>query len=449
MIFFQDLERYKKNEIIMSGLAIRCFSSARIVLSTNAKVRIAAALKGNNIYDQENLKNKLLKKQKNFNETPVKNHSAQKLLENLLGRTFSDDEPIGLHTNLSSRELITIFESKNMRLIYKILGTSGRQIQDSLIVDNDVQKFLERDDILRAKQLAKIARYQGIFAYGTIVKYLLKKGQVNDAFDIFMDLKKRGFEPDGRLYNILISGYADAVSKVNKKADISEAKVEQLYKAFQKVHFAGDKEISILHVNSLLKVLRKAKRTDLALNLYDSLKHGREGKTRLKPDVRTYTEILRCLSSAKTNDNFKFVDIVNRAETVFFNAQNNLHIKIDAYLVRAYASIYVYCDDLTLRARAITILREWFRLSTLDEIKMTVDSSNFNEKAWNATLKNNGTKFLEKDEQPRLLAFDEINVKKTKRFEPDDAVLRMYKELCHLFNLAFTFKPSQSKDSKE
>lgn len=431
----------------MQRSIIRSFSSTRLILATVAKARIAAALNGKNTQDQENIKNKLLKKQKSFNETPVKNHSANKLLEKLLGRDFPEEEPVGVHTKLSSRELITIFESKNLRLIYKILGTSGRQIQDSLLVDNDVQKFLERNDVLRAKQLAKIARYQGIFAYGTIVKYLLRKGQVNDAFDIFMDLKKRGYEPDGRLYNILISGYADAVSKINKKADISDTKVEQLYKAFQKVHLEGDKEISILHVNSLLKVLRKAKRIDLVLNLYDSLKHGRDGKARLKPDVRTYTEILRCLSSAKADDNVKFVDIVNRAETIFFNAQNNLHIKIDAFLVRAYASIYVYCDDIKLRARAVTILREWFRLCTLDEIKVPVKFTEFNEKAWNAVLKNNGTKLLKDDEYPRMLAFDEININKTKRFEPDDAVLRMYKELCHLFNLSFTFKPSQNKDT--
>lgn len=432
----------------MQRIIIRHLTYSSSTLATNSKARVAAALKGKKVINKEVIEYKLLKKQTNFNNTPVKNHSAHQLLERQFSRSFPENEPIGPHTKFTTRELLTIFEGKNLRLVYKLLGTSGRQIQDSLLVDNDVQKFLERDELLRAKQLAKLARHQGMFAYGTIIQYLLSKGQINDAFDIFMDLKKRGYEPKGRFYNILISGYADAISKVDKKADISQKKIEQLYKAFQKDHLSGSKEISIIHVNSLLKVLRKGKRIDLVLHLYDSLKHGREGKARLKPDIRTYTEILRCLSSTKPEDGIDFVDIVNRAETVFFNAQNNIHIKIDAFLVRAYASMYVYCDDLKLRARAIVILREWFRLSSLEEIKHVIDLSNINEQAWATVLDKKGRRFLKEDVHPRMLAIDEINVKKTKRFEPDSAVLRMYKELCYLFNVPFTFKPPERRKDK-
>lgn len=431
--------------IMLKRTTVRYFTSCSLALSYNPKTKVAAAIKGQKVFNKEVHEEKLLKKQKNFNNTPVKDHSAHQLLEKLLGRSFPEDVPIGPQTELTTRELISIFEGKNMRLIYKVLGTSGRQIQDSLLVDNDVQKFLERGDLLRAKQIAKMARHQGMFAYGTIIQYLLRKGQVNDAFSIFMELKKRGFETKGRFYNILISEYADSISKIDRKADISQTKIEQLYKAFQKDHIGGSTEISIIHVNSLFKVLRKGKRLDLALHLYDSLKHGRQGKARLRPDVRTYTEILRCLASAKPEDGIKFADIVNRTETVFFNAQNNIHIKVDPFLVRAYASVYVYCDDLKLRARAITILREWFRLSTLEEIKQVVNHREYQEKAWAPVLEKQGTKFLKEDEFPRMLQREDINAKKSQRFTPDDGVLRMYKELCNLFKLSFTFKPSEKK----
>lgn len=429
---------------------IRQLSTTRYAFGLSSKTKVTSAVKNDNILiDKKHYDETLKKKQKKFNETAVKNSSANKLLEDLLGRKFDEKETISSQTLFTAKELNTIFNQKNIRLTYRVLGTSGRQIQDSLLVDNDVQKFLERDDLLRAKQLAKIARHQGMFAYGTILQYLLKRGQVNDAFDIFMDLKKRGYQPKGRFYNILISGYADAVSKMNKKAEISQQKIEQLYRAFQKDHLGNNPEISIYHVNSMLKVLRKGKRVDLALALFDSLKEGRPGKLRLRPDVRTYTEVLRILSSAKPEqDGLDFVDIINRAETIFYNAQHNIHVKVDAFLVRAYASLYVYCDDLKLRARAVTILREWFRLSTLDEIKTQIDYTVYNQQIWDQVSQKNGIKKLDPHVQPRLLPFETINVHKSKRFEPDEATLRMYSELCSLFNVPFVFQQTKNQDLK-
>ena len=422
--------------------SLRQFSTGRAVLGLRTKTKINVALAKRSIpVDQKQAEALALKKQKDFNNTPVKNSSAQRLLTQLLGREFPDNEPVGPNTPLTAKELITIFSQSNVRLTYKILGTSGRQLQDSLIVDKDVQKLLAKDDLLRAKQLARMARYQGLFAYGTILQYLLERGQVNDAFDIFMDLKKRGYKTRGRFYNILISGYADATSKFSGKAAISQQKIDQLYRAFQKDHAENNPDLSIFHVNSLLKVLRKGKRLDLALHLYDSLKSVRSGKLRLKPDVRTYTEMLRILSGAKPdNSNIDFSEIVNKAETIFFNAQNNMHIKVDSFLVRAYASLYAYCDDLKLRARAVTILREWFRLCSLEEIKKEIDIKNYNEEIWNQVLAKKGKKVIDENKHPRMLSKEEINSGKKKRFEPDEAVLRMYKELSELFNLPFTYK---------
>ena len=422
--------------------SIRSFSTTRVVFGLRTKTKINEALVRKDIpVDLKQLEASALKKRKDFNNTPVKNASAQKLLTQLLGREFPENETIGPDTPLTAKELITIFSQRNLRLTFKVLGTSGRQLQDSLVVDEDVQKLLAKNDLIRAKQLARMARFQGLFAYGTILQYLLERGQVNDAFEIFMDLKKRGYKTKGRFYNILISGYADSTSKFNGKADISQQKVEQLYRAFQKDHTDNNPELSIIHVNSLLKVLRKAKRIDLALHLYDSLKSVRTGKLKLKPDVRTYTEMLRILSGATPEENdIDFTDIVNRAETIFYNAQNNLHIKIDSFLVRAYASLYAYCDDLKLRGRAITILREWFRICSLEDIQKAVDIKNYNEKVWSQVLAKKGKKVLDANRSPRMLSNEDINSEKKKRFEPDNAVLRMNRELGELFNIPVTYK---------
>lgn len=423
---------------------IRRFSTSFVTNGVRTKTKVFKSVQSDRlIVDFEKLESKKLKKQKDFNNTPVVDASAQKLLSELLGRELPENESINSRTPFTAKELLTIFKQPNLRLQYKVLGTSGRQIQDSLLVDNDVQKFLERDDLLRAKQLAKLARFQGLFAYGTIIEYLLKKGQINDAFDIFMNLKKAGYKLKGRFYNILISGYADAISKRGGSADVSNARIEQLYRSFQKDHSDYNSEVSIIHVNSLLKVFRKGKRIDLGLSLYDSLKHLRDGKNRLKPDIRTYTELIRLLSIPSTpTDNDRnlipFKDIVNRAETVFFNAQHNMHIKLDSYLVRAYISLYAYCGDLKLRARTITIIREWYRVSSIEEIKQQIDHKVYHKKLWEKITVDR-TRCLNDEDNVRLLSSNEINHNKTKRFDPGESIIRIYKELCYLFKIPCTY----------
>lgn len=421
----------------MQRTFIRQFCNTAKVLNHRTKAKIAVAVKKDGIiFDSKTYEQNQLKKQKDFNNTPVKDASAHQLLFTLLGREFPENEPIGPNTPLTTKELMIIFKQKNLRLIYKILGTSGRQVQDSLLVNNDIEKFLSKNDLLRAKQLAYVARHQGLFGYGSIIKYLLKNGQINDAFDIFMDLKKRGYKITGRFYNIIISEYADYISKKMKKNpnDISQNRIEQIYRSFQKDHLGNNEEISIIHVNSLLKIFRVSKRTDLALHLFDSLKEGRSGKLRLKPDVRTYTEMLRILANANpVKDGLDFVDIINRTERIFYNSQHNIHIKIDAYLVRAYVSVFAYCDALKLRARAVTILREWFRICPLDDIQKRVDAGQYNADEWQRV--NRGVKVVDgtRSRQLRLLDWGEINASKSKRFEADPAVARMYRELCALF----------------
>jgi pentatricopeptide repeat protein len=425
----------------MQRITLRAFATTSVPRGVSAKAKVTAALKGRDILDTERLEYLKEKKRKDFNNTPVQDASAHKLLKDLLQRDFPEDQPIGPLTSLTAKELLLIFQQKNLRLQFKVLGTSGRQIQDSLTVDKDVQKFLKNGDLLKAKQLAKLARHHGIFAYGTIIQYLLQRGQINDAFEIFSNLKKRGYKPSGRLYNSLISGYADVLSTPQHKNSVSNLKIEQLYKAFQKDHADETSEVSIIHVNSLLKVFRKGKRVDLAFNLYDSLKEVRKGKRKLKPDVRTYTEMLRVLANAKPNSEIgvEFKDIVNRAETVFYNAQHNRHVKMDAYLVRAYLSIYAYCDDLKLRARAVTIIREWFRVSSLEEIREPIDYKVFDQTLW--TVTEHSSRVLPENESgAKLLSFHEINELKSKRFDPDESILRMYRELCNLFQIPFTYR---------
>ncbi|GMM32006.1 hypothetical protein DAMA08_047510 [Martiniozyma asiatica (nom. inval.)] len=393
------------------------------------KAKLALALKGAKV------------SQKRINEFPLNNKkipesTAKKLLLEIIGH--SPTEMSITTIPLNSTQLERVLESKNQRLLFSILGTSPFQIQDSKLVDKDVCKFLDRDDVVRAQQLIKMARFQGEFATGTLVNWLIKKGRVNEAFDVVSNWKKRGYKLSGRLLNILISNYNDFVLK-NDKSDL---KVQKLLKLFQNEVKRGS--VSSIHLNSMMKLLRKMKQPELALELF---KYSESNN--IKPDVLTYTELFRSITNIKVENNLEidpestettpigtsFDDLIYQAERGFYILQHEpkLKNKVDEFVVLAYLKVFVYSDSPQLRARAITIMREWWRLCPIADIAEHIPYDEINIE---------GPK---KITNARLIQWGEINYNKKMRFTPDDKVLALYQDLCRQFNVEFTYAPN-SKD---
>ncbi|QPG72788.1 hypothetical protein FOA43_000090 [Brettanomyces nanus] len=367
------------------------------------------------------------------NARPVTNASAQSLVEKLLGKQLEENTVIGPRTSFTEEELNTIFKQRNLRLKYKVLGTTGNQLKDSLIVDRDVIKYLERDEVTKAVWLARLARYQGIFAYGTILKYLLIHEKFNAALSLFNDIKKRGQRPNGRVLNILFNGFANYGEGDMETVKISGSKVDSLYSIFLRALETSPADVSIVHVNTLLKVFRRAKKPDLAIKLYDNILASK--RRELRPDVRTYTEMFSSLRSYTPD----FKTAVQKAEELFARLQKDPLVKIDSQLIRSYSSVFVFANDPRLNARAITILREWYRLCTKEDIKKTVNWSKFNK-----NMLHDGPRKISVDvdvDQEVLLPLSDVNLKKTKRFEPDESIVRRYSKMCKLFGIKDEYKP--------
>lgn len=394
------------------------------------KSRLTLALKhGQKPVDKALWRQRKLKEQQNFNESPVTGSSAEKLLAKILQKPIS--APVGPHLPLTALEMDKLFQEKNLRLNYKVLGTSGSQLKDSLIVDKDVAKFLERDDIVRAVKLMEMARYQGSFALGTIVRYLIKTGKINESFDLISKFKKRGLKLNGRVLNIMISDYSDAIA--DKTVEKSDMKIVKLLKLVQGEISKGNEEISKIHVNSLMKLFRKARHPQLSYHFYKFVKDRKS----IKPDVRTYTELFRSLANIIPNQEIDYKDIIEATERAFFAVQHQLRIDIDASMMYAYVNIFAHSQEPELQARAITIIREWWRLCPLEEINQRVDYSKVD--------KEEGPKTFSED-KPILLDWKYINAKKTLRFVPDEKVLTLYGSLCDKFSLDYVYKPRESKE---
>ncbi|ODV83294.1 hypothetical protein CANARDRAFT_30071 [[Candida] arabinofermentans NRRL YB-2248] len=368
-------------------------------------------------------------RQKKLNEKnmrKVTRVSAKAIVEKELKRTFAEDEKIGPDTHFSDEELDTLLRNKNIRLKYTILGTSGNQIKDSLLVQKDVEKFLVRNEIKKAIALARLARFQGVFAYGSIMKHLLNQGKLNSSLDLFNDIKKWGYQPDGRTLNILFSGFANYKDPSTGDSKISSNHAERLHFILSRALEKKQSNLSIIHINSAMKAFRQAKRPDLAIDTFNKISELKESS--LMPDIRTYTELFSSLR-IKNSDLEKSIAM---ADKVFERIQSNKFIEIDERLITAYSSVFFFTDDLRLKARALLIFRQWFRVCNLETMNDTIDIKKAH--AWKLTP---GSKTLPNDIdlEELLLPSDFVNKKKSKRFEPSDVIVKRYDSLCDLLGL--------------
>ncbi|GME93885.1 unnamed protein product [[Candida] boidinii] len=450
-------------------LGVRCFTTSLSLKGNNIRNRLEKSVKiGSVIADHEKIVAIKEKKIHKKNMAQVHNESARRILANKLNKDIdSVDKKIDSKTVFSLDEFDKIMRDKNLRLKYKILGTSGNQIKDSLIVDKDVTKFLARDEDHKAVALIRLAKTKGVFASGTLLKYYFSKKLLNKSLEFFNNIKKWGNEPDGRVLNILFSGFANTKDEISNKYLITNQQIEKLFFIFQNLikkqnietensgfnnynnrYYNRNKKdsdnnrLSLIHVHSMMKAARNAERPDLAIKIFDELL---KEEMHLRPDVTTYTEMFNVLKKC-TDYNYT----VERAEELFLQLQKDSRLKIDDWCVSAYSTIFIFSDDVRLKARCLSILEQWFKVCKLNELhKSEIDHTIINK---DLMILNN-EKVLADDFNYDLilLPIEDINMKKTKRFEPSESISHRYEYLCNLFKIKDTFskKPTENTFSKK
>ncbi|GME96796.1 unnamed protein product [[Candida] boidinii] len=188
----------------------------------------------------------------------------------------------------------------------------------------------------------------------------------------------------------------------------------------------------------MMKAARNAERPDLAIKIFDELL---KEEMHLRPDVTTYTEMFNVLKKC-----IDYNYTVERAEELFNQLQKNQRLKIDDWCVSAYSTIFIFSDDLRLKARGLLILEQWFKVCTLSELhKSDIDYKIVNKDL----LKLNNEKVLKDDFNYDLilLPIEDINMKKTKRFEPSESISHRYEYLCNLFKIKDTFSKKTTENS--
>ncbi|KAI0464318.1 hypothetical protein LJB42_001924 [Komagataella kurtzmanii] len=289
---------------------------------------------------------------------------------------------------LSLQDLQSLYQNPNRRLLYNFLGTSGDQLNDSYVVEKDVLKLLERDDLPRALYLVRLAKDNGIVGMNRIMQYLLKRDKISLTFQLIALRKKWGVATNSLTYTIIFQGCAKAESNLNL------AQSRQLVALLQKAH--KDKLANVIHLNALLDALSKSEKLPLVWEVKELFI---DTLPKIEPDAITYTLLFKALGKSENNK-----EALETANSLWEEIVHNRKVKIDSYLARAYALLYLRSKNIELIKRGIIILRSYYDVCPVDEVENI--SMKPPKKATTV---------------PVLLPVDTINPRKL-RFQPDKAV---------------------------
>jgi len=193
----------------------------------------------------------------------------------------------------SDDNLLLLTKINDKRLIYTILGITGEQLRDSVLVTNDVSKFIRRGQLEKATFLAKLAKHKGSAAMNSIMKYYLDELQSpKSALHIYNWRKKVDVPLNEYSNTILFSGLA------NQKKPISKTLGLSVYNIVDKLII--DNKLNQTEYNAALGALGNCVDVSYAFKLFRR-KNSIKG---IKYDVVSMMWIFRVSSKVKTDSLF-------------------------------------------------------------------------------------------------------------------------------------------------
>lgn len=180
----------------------------------------------------------------------------------------------------SEKDIDYLLATKDKRLIFTMLGTSGEQLRDSVLVARDVEKFLKRDQVLKAITLVRMAKTRGSGGLNAIITYYLKRKQsARSAIELYNWSRKWGIPIDEYTHTILFDGIGKLQDKVSKQIG------DQVLKIFMGLN--DKNEMNIINFNAAASALVNCKDPNLLLTLWSSDLKG------IQRDRISYTLLLK------------------------------------------------------------------------------------------------------------------------------------------------------------
>ncbi|EDO14986.1 hypothetical protein Kpol_387p12 [Vanderwaltozyma polyspora DSM 70294] len=231
---------------------------------------------------------------KNVQKSAYSKQHALHLLQKNYHASNNDLKPSDIGPN-STMDVKFLTKTTDKRMIYTILGVTGEQLRDSVLIAKTVEKFLNRHQVDKAIYLCKLSKSRGSGALNNIIKYYLNENQPKSAIDLFNWAKKWNIPLNEYTHTILFSGLAQ------QKEPISKKNCETVMKIVNAL--IEKNELNQIIFNSALSALANGTEVTAMFDLFEKDIKG------IKRDSITYTWILHGLSKVE-NDGL-FVEFLN------------------------------------------------------------------------------------------------------------------------------------------
>ncbi|SCZ91655.1 BZ3500_MvSof-1268-A1-R1_Chr5-1g07585 [Microbotryum saponariae] len=212
---------------------------------------------------------------------------------------------------------------------------NGQPYDDSYLLCDQVRLLCSRDQLERAIDLVRRtpARTCTVVVWNVLINEVLQRfGDTGKAYELWMEMKRRGFVPSTRSFATALRGFASVANKVKGKTGTIKTKsavassttlsrartihsqwVTHLHNALgsEKMTLQHDSdELSVLPTNHFLTFLGNTEQWDLLLETFNSL----PAKGPLAPNSATYSLVLGFLKALPPSaENFQLaIGIYNR-----------------------------------------------------------------------------------------------------------------------------------------
>ena len=258
----------------------------------------------------------------------------------------------------------------NRNLALALLGTDGKQLQDSYYICENVKELLKIDnDIERAMYLCQISdKNCSIVGSNEILQWLLSKGKINQALKLFSKRKSSGIPTNLQTYVILFHGIAKAIpwgDDNQQKQQGSTIVNEELFNRVEKIFknwrlelatnsssssSSSSKTVPIEVFNACLSVLVKDFRDEQvrAWDFFNELMaNPKENLQSINPDSKTFTIFLKGIKKYFDNEMEKIM-INNNSPTISNNERIIRLLDIEAGHIKTSQKIFERAKQLAL-----------------------------------------------------------------------------------------------------
>ncbi|GAV48069.1 hypothetical protein ZYGR_0I03660 [Zygosaccharomyces rouxii] len=242
----------------------------------------------------------------------------------------------------SDSDLKYLLKTRDKRLIYTILGITGEQLRDSVLIDKDVKKFLKRGLIEKAVILTRLAKNRGSAGMNSIMKYFFHESQApQSAVDMYNWRKKWGIPPNEFTNTILFDGLA------RQKNPIKKANASLVLKAVDRL--IENNKLTQIEFNAALGALSNCNDITHAFELFERKNKG------VEKDSISYLWILRACKRVESDSLFQEV-IISIMEDIPARL-------IDAPLLFEFCkTLHSRDDNVALQKMAVLALKEYFEI---------------------------------------------------------------------------------------